>query len=213
MKILGRMQAFIEGLADVDTATDVRAFVVDDALRDEIPGARAGLPEQLFVRQDDDGVEIALYVDTKVLERLENDSPMAKLHQGNLEPYCIALEGVSHFVYLIWRAQQKRPVRALELEIQAEVDKFIGAWFLLAKQGLSLAGAANLLLPKFFGAYVLHDDVPSAESGRYHTASRIARGFCKALADRHSGDGHLRGIKDSARTFYRQGLPEKLRAA
>ena len=38
--------------------------------------------------------------------------------------YCTALEGVSHFHYLVWSLARGRNVSLLELELQAEVDKY-----------------------------------------------------------------------------------------
>src|SRR6202030_239021 len=48
--------------------------------------------------------------------------------------YCTALEGVSHFVYSTWRLGRDLPVSLLELETQAEVDKYAVTVFLLADQ-------------------------------------------------------------------------------
>ena len=44
-----------------------------------------------------------------------------------LQDFLLAVEGVSHFVYLVHRARQERPVSAVELELQAEVDKYLVA--------------------------------------------------------------------------------------
>ncbi|MEZ4270575.1 MAG: hypothetical protein R3C68_03810 [Myxococcota bacterium] len=70
------------------------------------------MPEQVFVREDQDGLELALYIRADIVTGLEHDSPWERLHSGNLEPYCIALEGVSHFVFLAYRAGLDRPVTA-----------------------------------------------------------------------------------------------------
>ncbi len=44
---------------------------------------------------------------------------------GRLDPLCQIIEGVSHFVYLTERAQAEQSTTHLELEIQAEVDKYV----------------------------------------------------------------------------------------
>ena len=119
MGILSFLQQSIERLHAVDTKLDVRSYLVDSQTRSVIPGARVDLLEQLFVREDGDELEIALYVDPSVLGDLERDHPRQRLHAGNLESYCVALEGISHFVLVAWRARLGWPVTALELEIQA----------------------------------------------------------------------------------------------
>jgi len=68
--------------------------------------------ESLVVRADDDAVELALYL------------PSADA-SGAGDAYVQLLEGVSHFVYVAERARIDLPATALELELQAEVDKFV----------------------------------------------------------------------------------------
>ena len=61
--------------------------------------------------------------------------PSRALTHENLADYLTAAEGVSHFVYVAWNAGHDKPVTLLELELQAEVDKYVlGAW-LLREQG------------------------------------------------------------------------------
>ena len=54
--------------------------------------------------------------------------------RGNLADYWTALEGVSHFMYLAWNAGHDRAVSLLELELQAEIDKYVASWWLLREQ-------------------------------------------------------------------------------
>ena len=105
MAVLTDLQRSIESLHDVQSNLDVSEYVVDDDMRRDIPGAREGLPEQLFVSTYEGAVEMALYVAPSIVAQLESDPPHARLHAGNLESFCIALEGVSHFVMVAWRAQ------------------------------------------------------------------------------------------------------------
>ena len=213
MSILHRLQHSIQSLHDLQLDLDVTAYMVDDSVRREIPGARDDLPEQLFVRQDAEGMELALYIAPAVMQRLEQDNPHAHLHAGNLESFCIALEGVSHFVFLAWRAQYDLPVTALEMEIQAEVDKFVASWLLLEAQGLPRRNTAALLAHQLFDAYELHDAVAPDERERYHVASRTAAHYCRSLAARFSDDDEDGRIKRDVRSYYRSGLADKLRAA
>jgi hypothetical protein len=212
MDILSHLQQVLEDLHAVRVDLDVCSYVVDEETRRELPGARQ-LPEQLFVREAADGVELALFIDPAVLESLERDHPQCCLHAGNLESYCIAVEGVSHFILVAWRAQRRWPVTALELEIQAEVDKFVSAWLLLADQGRPRHVAAQILRRRLFHSYSLQDDVPPEEGSRYHVASQVAERFCSRLARRFGRDPDHQRIRRDVREFYRRGLSEKLRAA
>jgi hypothetical protein len=213
MTLLGKLQGTVQALHDVQVDLDVAAYVVDDATRREIPGAREHLPEQIFVREEEGNVEIALYIAPSIMARLEQDNPHTRLHAGNLEHYCIALEGVSHFVFLAWRASMGWPVSALEMEIQAEVDKFIAAWLLLAEQGVPRRQTAEGLAKQLFDSYVLRDALSPDEAERYHTATRVAKQFCSRLARRYAKDETPQRILKDAHSFYRTGLAQKLRAA
>lgn len=206
------MQRAIESLHGYAIDLDVRAYLIDNEVRDAIPGARADLPEQLFVRQDDDGMEVALYIAPGIVRRLRRDDPLVRLHAGNLEPTCIALEGISHFVFLVWRASLGRPVSALELEIQAEVDKFVFCWMLLAEQGTPFGIAGVPLLRRLFEAVEVRAGALS-ESGRYLTANRVARRVCADLVEQFGRDRDGGRIRREVRLFCRQGLADKVRKA
>ncbi len=68
---------------------------------------------------------------------------IAQLGRGHREPwtarrlagFCQAAEGVSHFLYLHHRAQASRPVSLLELEAQAELDKYLSVLLQLWASG------------------------------------------------------------------------------
>lgn len=211
--VLGRLQTIIERLHGSHIGLDVRSYLIGDQVRREIPGAHEGLVEQLFVREEGESMELALYLDAQVVAQLAGDDPLIHLHSGNLEPCCIALEGISHFVFVAWRASAGRSVSALELEIQAEVDKFAAAWLLLQDQGSPLANSAKPLLHLMFQAFELREAVPDSEVERYQIASRVAQRFCSLLASRFGSDHSGSRIERAVQRFARQDIAEKLRAA
>ena len=77
---------------------------------------------------------LSLYLDPALLARLARADPLERLHAGNVADCCTALEGVSHFLYLAWNAGHDKPVSLLELEMQAEVDKYVASHWLLRRQ-------------------------------------------------------------------------------
>ena len=80
-----------------------------------VPAALADTHEQLLVSPEQGGFSVALYLSDEVREEL--------CTAPSLQSHCHATEGVSHFLMLLWAARQERPVRLLDLELQAEVDK------------------------------------------------------------------------------------------
>jgi hypothetical protein len=135
--LLSRLQDLIGGIYDVSIAHDVYDFLVTD--RGRLPhAARSGTAdEELLVAQPlagSDEVVMSLYLDPALLQRLAREDPLTRLHAGNVADCWTALEGVSHFLYLAWNAGHGRPVSLLELEMQAEVDKYVASYWLLRRQ-------------------------------------------------------------------------------
>src|SRR6185503_6263264 len=81
--------------------------------------------EQLLVCEGDGEMSIALFVDPAAIANLVRHDPGHRLGDHNLGDFLLAIEGVSHFIYAIWSARAERPVTQLELELQAEVDKYV----------------------------------------------------------------------------------------
>jgi len=131
------MQSLLGSLYDVEVQYDVSDFLVTD--RSALGGITRDndtriLDEELLVAESADGAGVALYLDPSLLQRLERADPLGALTEHNLADYCTALEGVSHFVYTTWRLDRDAPVSLLELETQAEVDKYAATVFLVAHQ-------------------------------------------------------------------------------
>ena len=142
MALLGQMQSLLAALYDAPVAHDVHDYLITDpahaAALQELPSA-PGTDEQLLIATTDDGMELGLYLDASVLERLGRRCPLVALDESNLGDYCTALEGVSHFHYVTWSADCDRRVSLLELELQAEVDKYASALsLLLAQRGVQV---------------------------------------------------------------------------
>ncbi len=191
--LLTRLQNLIGGIYDVSIAHDVYDFLVTDR-RQLPPAARGGtIEEELLVAQPaegDDEVALALYLDPELLGRLAREDPLTRLHAGNVADYCTALEGVSHFLYLAWNAGHDKAVSLLELEMQAEVDKYVASHWLLRQQfpGHFPAELRRVL----FERTRVDSRVAPGRAGLYREASRLALRFCSRLEQRlarNRGDG------------------------
>ncbi|HYL04225.1 MAG TPA: hypothetical protein VEU54_12500 [Steroidobacteraceae bacterium] len=179
--LLSRLQSLIGGIYDVSIAYDVYDFLVTD--RAHLPPvARAGVAEEeLIVAESADGAEVgmSLYLDPALLGRLARTNPLEQLHTGNVADWWTALEGVSHFLYLAWNAGHDRPVSLLELEMQAEVDKYVASYWLLRQQHPRHFPAE---LHRALFAYTRVDPrLTHAQQGLYDEASRYAQRFCRRL--------------------------------
>jgi len=215
--LLTRLQTLIGGIYDVSVAHDVYDFLITD--RACLPAAaRAGTAEEeLIVAQAAEGsdeVAMSLYLDPALLARLAREDPLTRLHAGNVADWWTALEGVSHFLYLAWNAGHDKPVSLLELEMQAEVDKYVASYWLLRAQ---FPGHFPQELRRALFART-HVD-PRLAAGRaalYREASRYAEKFCGRLEQSLAraqwrapqGDGD-RQVLPELRRFYRLGHARK----
>jgi hypothetical protein len=211
---LRRMQTLLAGLYDAPVEHDVGDFLFWDRTRmDEMvgPHGRSDGDEQVLVVQDEHGVRLGVYIDERVLARIERRDPTHFLDDENLADYCTALEGVSHFHYLVWSLSRGRPVSLLELELQAEVDKYAVALALLTKQ--CDGSFPRHLHARMFDAVSFFPQDDEIVRRRYELANRHAARYCRSLDERFLRPRRRRPDMWLAelRRFFRWGHQEKLR--
>lgn len=214
--LLRELQKLIAGLYDAPAEHDVYDFLITDAAHAAaLQGGTAAPPtdEQLLVAEDSDGVEISLYLDRAVIERLDARCPLRLLSEENLADYCTALEGVSHFHYFVWSAGRERHVSLLELELQAEVDKYASALRLMLEQREGRFPAE--LFERLFDRAQFAPYLSASERTRYEEAHCFAARFCRRLEERFLRRRQARpdGLLAELRAFYRLGRHAKLRHA
>jgi hypothetical protein len=207
---LASLQGALTEIYDLPVTPDVREFLMTDRAALGSGLLRAS-DEQLIVAEDGDTLSMALYIDAAVLERLKRSDPFTGLTQDNLADYLTVAEGVSHFVYVAWNTGFDKPVTLLELELQAEVDKYVLCAWLLREQG---SGRFPHELHRVLFERARVDAVAAAgRVGLYHMASTYAARFCRRVAallerKRH---GVTRDLMAELRRFYRWGNVRKLR--
>jgi hypothetical protein len=210
--ILRRLQALIGDIYDVSITHDVYDFLVTD--RERLPAGVRSVPtdEELILSQPEDGstegeIAMSLYLDPALLLRLQRADPMERLHDGNVADYWTALEGVSHFLYLAWNAGHDKPVSLLELEMQAEVDKYVASYWLMRRQLPERFPAELLRL--LFERTRIDSRLADGREDLYREASRYAEKFCRRLeqslrAQGGRSQGEARGeVLAELRRFYR----------
>src|SRR6185295_5332822 len=132
---LASLQGALAEIYDLPATPDVADFLMTDhASLAGLSVARSS-DEQLIVAEDGDTLSLGLFIDAAVLARLADRDPYESLTAETLADYLTAAEGVSHFVYVAWNAGHDKPVTLLELELQAEIDKYVLSAWLLRSQG------------------------------------------------------------------------------
>jgi hypothetical protein len=195
--ILRRIQDLIGGIYDVPIAHDVYDFLVTERTHLPQRAPHTGAEEELLIVEEQGAVGVSLYLDPELLERLQRADPLEHLDAGNVADYWTALEGVSHFVYLAWNAGHDKPVSILELEMQAEIDKYVASVALLRRQSPQRFPAELLRL--LFERTRVDPTLACARQHMYRAASRYAEKFCRQLE---------RGLRDSRPEFGRDVLAQ-----
>jgi hypothetical protein len=192
--LASRIQRGLENLYRLDRAADVDDFVTH---------AGAGEREALFVRQTDDGLELRLRF------------PQLRGREGEgegdaLDPICQIIEGVSHFVYLADRASRERETTQLELELQAEVDKYV---VLAASLDGFDAASSRRLRGRLYEDVAFTHAPDTVEGERYRIANDRARRFTGRLEREYVALGRYGELRAELRRFFHMSQSDKLRAA
>jgi len=213
--LLRQLQALLARINDAAVAEDVCDFLITDRAqlgRWHAPSAASATPEALVVAEEDGALDLGLYLDPALLERLSASAPLARLDDDNLEDFCTALEGVSHFNCVAWCAARGWSVSLLGLEMQAEIDKYAAAVLLAGSQrdGALVRG----LYARLFEHVRFRDDLDAALKGVYLEANRYAARFCRRLEDRFlkRREARVSEMLGELRRFYRLGDTGKLRS-
>jgi hypothetical protein len=207
--LLRQLQGLLSGIYDAPVHYDVDDFLLTD--REQLPaGVRAsGTDEQVLVMEQGDVAAVAVFLDRELLARLAAADPLRMLNGGNIADYWTALEGVSHFLYLAWNAGHDRAVSLLELELQAEIDKFVASWWLLRQQDPDRFPAE--LHPLLFTRARIDATLANGRVELYRRAHEYAARFCLRLQRQLAGRARARGeALVELRRFYRASRERKV---
>jgi len=153
--------------------------------------------EQLIFREDGEDVDVSLYLDTRVVDAA------GRLTEAGLpmNMVCMAVEGVSHFVHFCWRSQHRFELSLLELEIQAEIDKYVLLTDLYGEPGLH---------QRLFDRHAYHDGMSAELRERYRSANRLAAKYCRRLEKEYVLSGNTAAMLRELRRFCRKSQREKI---
>lgn len=178
--MIDEVQAHLEAIYGIRCSERAQAYVVGPEVARRL-GGTGRVDEELLVEEDGEALSLALCFTPELLERLEGfrlGGPRAALERV-LDSYCQLTEGVSHFLYLLQTALQGRRVSLLELEAQAEIDKFASC--LLQRWAAADPGWPKALHARLFDTVRFHPHLSPEERWRYREANRLARNYCKRL--------------------------------
>lgn len=170
-----------------------------------IQSSSHGHREVLLIRDQSDGVEVALYLPPAAIDGT----------RPSFDEICQIVEGVSHFLYVAERARRELPATHLELELQAEVDKYI----LLVHGGVPLPATrfepsrAARIRERLFGSSSFVHPKGTESGDRYRMANDLAARFAQRLENAFARRGRFDQMGAALRRFYAAGQAEKITLA
>jgi hypothetical protein len=205
---LADLQNLLHEVYALELDYNIHDFLITDAvLARRLDHAGRDIDEKLLISESAGEAEVALFLEQALMDRLTRRNPALRLDGDNLGDFWTAFEGVSHFTYYAWNAMLERPVTLLEMELQAEVDKFIATTLLLRRQGERAPSSLHHWLferPRF-------DRRLSAEElDRYESANRLAGRYCLALGPRLAERPDDAELMRELRQFYRLSQAAKI---
>jgi hypothetical protein len=207
--MIDRLQQHLSDIYQVGGVHDVRDFLITDPRLAQCIGAGSMLAdtsETLLLAEDDEGLALSLFLDGELLARLESADPLSRLRADQLDDLWKVLEGLSHFNCVVWKASRDRSVSLLELELQAEIDKFVGTTLLALSQGRT--EMLNHLHGWLFDKVSFHQELDGEQLARYRAANEYAARFCHALRGRLVKDGSA--VLNELRRFFRLPMTDKI---
>jgi hypothetical protein len=193
---IGTLQERLEQHYDLALSARVADYVFTEATtRRALLGSGPTSREQLLIAECEGSLAISLFLDPDLLRDAEQ----------SIDAQAAIVEGVSHFVYVVWRAERDSACTQLELELQAEVDKFL----LLAPGFDDPLSAFEAL----FERIRLQPQLGLVERDRYLAANRAAACVCRSLLAQFDGRFQHPQAQAWLRRFYRMPAQDKLAAA
>ena len=203
--LLPKLEAMLHELYALEIGYAVSDFLITDAaLAGSLDAGGRKVDEKLLIAESNGEADVALYLEQELLDRLAQNDPLTHLDAANLGDFWAALEGVSHFTYYAWNAARDKSVSLFELELQAEVDKFVTTGILLREQtGREPSGLHGWL----FDSPTLAAELDDEERERYRRANRYAAKYCSRLPP---GFVAAQAVQRELRHFYRLSQTSKV---
>ena len=191
----------IDRVYGLELEVDIEDFLIssDTCARLGQDAARAAV----LVRegQSHEELELGVYLGEEALDQLTEIDLTTSLCPASFELLVTAIEEVSHFAYLHYSALRERRVTQLELELQAEVDKFIITWMILLASRND--GEPRNLLDRLFGDFEIRRELEPMTRERYQAATSLAARYCTHVVQAALSRDRLSALLPELRSFYR----------
>ncbi|ODS31898.1 MAG: hypothetical protein SCARUB_02978 [Candidatus Scalindua rubra] len=214
--LIKELQRKIEKTYALDTGiTNIEQYIIGDRgyrelyAKEEIRtvvNSHSGA--KVFIRDAGHALKVNIYYPDELIRELENNDPRLGLHDDNIDVCASFIEELDHFLFIAQNYKLNRPFSLLELELQANVTKYLVLKYFIALQNKSIK------LSKFDKEYIRYhlfykrkyDIEDTSERKRYEDAGTFGMLYTKYI-DLLPQEDRLRDL----RQFSRMTCPSKIR--
>jgi hypothetical protein len=214
--LIKELQRKIEKTYALDTGiTNIEQYIIGDkgykefyAKEKIVTVVKSCSGAKVLIRDAGDTLKVSIYYPDELIRELEDNDPRLGLHDGNVDLCASFVEELDHFLFIAQNFKQHRPFSLLELELQANVTKYLILKYFVALQNKSLK------LSKFDKEYIRYhlfykrkyDIEDASERKRYEDAGKFGMIYTKYI-DLLPQEDRLRDL----RQFSRMTCPSKIR--
>ncbi|MEZ4845722.1 MAG: hypothetical protein R2877_01755 [Bdellovibrionota bacterium] len=149
---------------------------------------------QVIYRDEGEDVSLGIYLGSDLFKQVKRKNKVF-----SFQDFCVMTEEISHFVYLVWSKANGKIINLLDLELQAEVDKFMLA--------SDFFGSGKDIFGKLFKHFHMRKNLGQDEQERYFTANRLGKKFAQAMI--HTKMSSIDKM-NWLRMFYRQNISNRI---
>ena len=214
--LIKELQKKIEKTYALDTGiTNIEQYIIGDKGYEEfyaneeirtVVNSHSGA--RVLLRDTGDTLKVSIYYPDALIRELEDNDPRLGIHDENIDLCASFVEELDHFLFIAQHYKSNRPFSLLELELQANVTKYLVLKYFVALQNRSLK------LSRFDKEYIRHhlfykrkfDIEDTSERKRYEDAGKFGMMYTEQI-DLLSHEERLRDL----RLFSRMTCPSKIR--
>lgn len=158
----------------------------------------------LIVSQQNGVSDVAICLQQKILQEFADRNYPEDFSFDDLPALSVLIEEISHFSFFCEKSRVKQEISPLDMEIQAEVDKF--SFVLHCLEEMERANERHFVYEVLFENPKLGDWVPERDKGLYLDANQIAKNFCRSFLKEEKA---LREARDRFQSFFSMSPSEK----
>lgn len=158
----------------------------------------------LIVSQQNGISDVAICLQEKILHYFSSRRYPKDFSFEDLPSLSVLIEELSHFSFFCEKSHKKQEISPLDMEIQAEVDKFSFALHCLEE--MERESERHFVYEVLFENPQLGDWVAEKDRELYLDANQIAKNFCRSFLKEKK---RLSDSKDLFQTFFAMSPAEK----